>query len=86
VSRITRSVFPRSNLRIVFSAAGLMPLVNIWYKPHLARLGLPASYVASTAAKSVASANPMALVLFHGAAQLANNAGASTGRNSRPRR
>jgi hypothetical protein len=30
VNRITRSVFPPSNLRIVFSAAGLMPLVNIW--------------------------------------------------------
>jgi hypothetical protein len=35
VSRITTSVFPSSkNLRIVFSAAGLMPLVNI-----LRRLG-----------------------------------------------
>jgi hypothetical protein len=30
VNRITRSVFPPSNLRIVFSAAGPMPLVNIW--------------------------------------------------------
>jgi hypothetical protein len=32
VSRITSSVFPPSNLRIVFSAAGLVPLVNIWRK------------------------------------------------------
>jgi hypothetical protein len=30
VSRITRSVFPSFNLRIVFSAAGLAPVVNIW--------------------------------------------------------
>ena len=30
MSRITRSVFPSFNLRIVFSAAGLVPLVNIW--------------------------------------------------------
>jgi hypothetical protein len=31
MSSITRSVFPPSHLRIVFSAAGLMPLVNIWH-------------------------------------------------------
>ena len=30
MSLITTSVLPSSNLRIVFSAAGLMPLVNIW--------------------------------------------------------
>ena len=30
VSLITTSVLPSSNLRIVFSAAGPMPLVNIW--------------------------------------------------------
>jgi hypothetical protein len=30
MSLITTSVLPSSNLRTVFSAAGLMPLVNIW--------------------------------------------------------
>jgi hypothetical protein len=30
MSLTTTSVLPSSNLRIVFSAAGLMPLVNIW--------------------------------------------------------
>jgi hypothetical protein len=30
VSRITRSVFAPSNLRIAFSPASLEPLVNIW--------------------------------------------------------
>ena len=30
MSLITTSVLPSSNLRIVFSAAGPMPLVNIW--------------------------------------------------------
>ena len=30
MSRIMRSVFSPSNLRIVFSADGLVPLVNIW--------------------------------------------------------
>ena len=30
MSRITRSVLPSSNLRIVFSAAGWVPLVDIW--------------------------------------------------------
>jgi hypothetical protein len=30
VSLITSSGFPSFNLRIVFSAAGLVPLVNIW--------------------------------------------------------
>jgi hypothetical protein len=30
VSRSTRSVFPPSNLRIVFSEGGLVPLVTIW--------------------------------------------------------
>jgi len=30
VSRITTSVLPPSSLRIVFSAAGLMPLVDTW--------------------------------------------------------
>jgi hypothetical protein len=30
VSRIMRSVFSPFNLRIVFSADGLVPLVNIW--------------------------------------------------------
>jgi hypothetical protein len=32
MSLITTSVLPRSNLRIVFSAAALMPLVNIWHR------------------------------------------------------
>ena len=31
MSRITRSVFAPSNLRLAFSAAGLVPLVNIWH-------------------------------------------------------
>jgi hypothetical protein len=30
VSRITRSVFAPANPRIVFSAASLEPLVNVW--------------------------------------------------------
>ena len=30
MSRITRSGFAPSNLHFVFSAAGLMPLVNVW--------------------------------------------------------
>jgi hypothetical protein len=32
MSLITTSVLPSSNLRIVFSAAGLMPLVTIWHR------------------------------------------------------
>jgi len=35
MSLITRSVLPPSNLRIVFSAAGLMPLVTIWRRLRL---------------------------------------------------
>jgi hypothetical protein len=48
---------------------------------HLARLGLPASHVASAAAEPVAGANPVALVLFHRAAQLAIDPGTTKGRN-----
>jgi hypothetical protein len=32
MSLITTSVLPSSHLRIVFSAAGLMPLVNTWHR------------------------------------------------------
>ena len=32
MSRIMRSVFSPSNLRIVFSADDLLPLVNIWHR------------------------------------------------------
>ena len=35
MSLITRSALPPSNLRIVFSAAGLMPLVTIWRRLRL---------------------------------------------------
>src|SRR4029079_16828656 len=40
---------------------------------HLARLGRPASNVAATAAKPIACAKPMVLVLFHRAAGLASD-------------
>lgn len=32
MSRIMRSVFSPSNLRIVFSADGLLALVNVWHR------------------------------------------------------
>jgi NADPH-dependent 2,4-dienoyl-CoA reductase/sulfur reductase-like enzyme len=48
---------------------------------HLARLGVPARDVASATAEPAARADPVALVLFHWAAQRAIDTGAAEGRN-----
>ena len=53
---------------------------------HLARLGRPACHVASPAAEQMAGTNPVVLVLFHWAAQLAIDTGAAEGGRHQPGR